>query len=148
MGEVLVDGAADGIAPIGGAKGVDVLVLGEMDGLDEGLSEIGEGAGSAGLDVAADDGGDEAAEGSAQIVGGEVLSGEEIGQFAGELIGGEGRGLFAGVVEAEAGMAVGAGSAATAAVGKRHKDTRSLTSVAAERPTGRREDMGGSRKLR
>jgi len=61
VGEVLVDGAADGIAPIVGAKGVDVFVLGEMDGLDEDLGEIGEGAGRAGLDVAADDGGDEAA---------------------------------------------------------------------------------------
>ncbi len=30
---------------------------------------------------------------------------------------------------------------------KWHADTRSLSSVAAERPTGRREDMGGSRKL-
>jgi len=58
VGEVLVDGAADGTAPIVGAKGVDVFVLGEMDGLDEGVGEIGEGAGGAGLDVAADDGGD------------------------------------------------------------------------------------------
>ena len=44
----------------------------------------------------------------------------------------------------------GAGSAALAgrpAKVKWHKDTRSLASVAAERPTGRREDMGGSRKV-
>jgi len=114
----LVDGAADGIAPIVGAKGVDVFVLGEMDSLDEGLGEIGEGAGGAGLDIAAEDGGDEAAEGSAQIVGGEVFSGEEIGQFAGELTGRAGPGLFAGVVEAEVGMIGGAGSAAVAAVGE------------------------------
>ncbi len=118
MGEVLVDGAADGIAPIVGAKGVDVFVLGEMDGLDKGLGEIGESAGGARLDVAADDGGDEAAEGGAQIVGGEVFSGEEIGQFAGEFIGGAGLGFFAGVEVAEVGMLGGAGSAATAAVGE------------------------------
>jgi hypothetical protein len=91
-----VDGVADGIAPIVGAKGVDVFVLGEMDGLDEGLSEIGDGSGGAGLDLAANDGGDETAEGGAQIVGGEVLSREEIGQFAGEFIGGAGLGFFAG----------------------------------------------------
>ena len=30
---------------------------------------------------------------------------------------------------------------------KRHKDTRSLSSVAAERAAGRREAMGGSKKL-
>jgi len=41
-----------------------------MDGLDESLGEIGEGAGGAGLDVAADDGGQEAAEGGAKIAGG------------------------------------------------------------------------------
>ena len=117
-GEVLVDGAADGIAPIGCAKGVDVFVLGEMDGLDEGLGKIGDGSGGARLDVAADDGGDETAEGGAEIVGGEVLTREEIGQFAGELIGGAGLGFFAGVVEAEVGMIGGAGSAALTAVGK------------------------------
>jgi len=116
--EVLADGVADGIAPIGGAKGVDVFVLGEMDGLDEGLGEIGEGSGGARLDVTADDGGDEVAKGSAEIVGGEVLSGEKIGQFAGELTGGAGLGFFASVVEAEVGMIAGAGSAALAAVGK------------------------------
>jgi len=36
--------------------------------------------------------------GGAEIVGGEVLTREEIGQFAGELIGGAGLGFFAGVV--------------------------------------------------
>jgi hypothetical protein len=30
---------------------------------------------------------------------------------------------------------------------KWHADTRSLSRVAAERPAGRREDMGGSRKV-
>jgi hypothetical protein len=47
--EVLVDGIADGPAPGVGAEGVDVLVLGKMDGLGESLGEIGEGAGGAGL---------------------------------------------------------------------------------------------------
>jgi hypothetical protein len=77
--EVLVDGIADGPAPGVGAEGVDVLVLGKMDGLGESLGEIGEGAGGAGLNVAADDGGQEAAEGGAEIAGGKVLAGEEIG---------------------------------------------------------------------
>ncbi len=58
---VAVDGVADGIAPAVGAKGVDVFVLGEMDGLQEGLGEVGDGAGGSGFYVAADDGGEEAA---------------------------------------------------------------------------------------
>jgi hypothetical protein len=68
--EVLVDRIADGAAPGVGAEGVDVLVLGEMDGLDEGLGEIGESAGGARLDVTAGYGGDEAAKGGAEIAGG------------------------------------------------------------------------------
>src|SRR5712692_8422951 len=116
--EVLADGIADGFAPGVGAEGVDVLVLGKMDGLGESLGEIGEGAGGAGLDVAADDGGQEAAEGGAEIAGGKVFAGEEIGEVVGEFIGGAGLGVFAGVVGAEAGMMGGAGRAALAAVGK------------------------------
>jgi hypothetical protein len=76
--EVLVDGIADGLAPPVGAEGVDVLVQGKMDSLDEGLREIGDGAGGAGFDVPADDGGQEAAEGGAEIAGGKVFAGEEI----------------------------------------------------------------------
>jgi hypothetical protein len=114
----LVDPVADGIAPIVGAKGVDVFVLGERDGLDEGLGEIGEGAGGARFYIALEDGGDEASEGGAEIVGGEVVAGEAIGEFAGEFIGSAGLGFLAGVVEAEVRMLGGAGSAAPAAVGK------------------------------
>jgi len=78
MVEVLVDGIADGPAPPVGAEGVDVFLLGKMDGLGESLGEIGEGAGGAGLNVATDDSGQEAAEGGGEIAGGEVLAGEEI----------------------------------------------------------------------
>ncbi len=102
--EVLADGIADGLAPGVGAEGIGVLILGEMDGLDESLGEIGEGAGGSRLNVAADDGGQEATEGGAEIAGGKVFAGEEIGEFAGEFIGGAGLGVFAGVVGAEVGM--------------------------------------------
>src|SRR6266852_8391504 len=118
MVEVLADGIADGPAPRVVAEGVDVLVLGKRGGLGESLGEIGEGAGGAGLNVAADDGGQEAAEGGAEIAGGKVFAGEEIGQFAGEFIGGGGLGVFAGVVGVEVGMMGGAGSAALAAIGE------------------------------
>jgi hypothetical protein len=133
--EVLVDGIADGLAPRVGTEGVGVFVLGRMDGLGEGLGEIGEGAGGARLNVAADDGGQEAAEGGAEIAGGKVLAGEEIGQFAGEFIGGAGLRVFAGVVGAEVGMIGGAGSAALAAVGK-GETTQGLAVLWAKRGHG------------
>jgi len=114
----LVDGIADGLAPRVVAEGVGVFVLRMMDGLGEGLGEIGESAGRARLNVTADDGGQKAAEGGAEIAGGKVLAGEEIGEVTGEFIGGAGLGVFAGVVGAEVGMVGRAGSAALAAVGK------------------------------
>ncbi len=100
----MADGIADGLAPRVVAEGVGVFVLGKMDGLDESLGEIGEGARRARLDVASDDGGQEAPEGGAEIAGGKVLAGEEIGEVTGEFIGGAGLGVFAGVVGAEVGM--------------------------------------------
>jgi hypothetical protein len=113
-----MDGIGDAVAPGVGAEGVDVLVLGEMDGLGEGLGQVGYGAGGTRFDVAACYAGDDAAEGGAEIAGGEVLAGKEIGEVVGEFIGGAGLGVFAGVVGAEVGMMGGAGSTATAAVGE------------------------------
>jgi hypothetical protein len=76
---VAVDGIADGVAPAGGAEGVDVFVLGETDGLEERLRQVGDGAGGSGFYIAANDGGDKASEGGAEIAGGEVVGGEEVG---------------------------------------------------------------------
>ena len=137
MVEVLADGIADGPAPRVVAEGVGVFMLGKMDGLGESLGEIGEGAGGAGLNVAADDGGQEAAEGGAEIAGGEVLAGEEIGQFAGEFIGGAGLRVFAAWSEQKWGWwgQRGVRHWRPSAKVKRHKDLRSC---------GRREDIGGS----
>jgi len=147
--EILADGIADDLAPGVCAEGVDVLVLGKMDGLNEGLGEIGEGASGARLDVTAGYAGDEAAEGGAEIAGGEVWTGKEIREFAGEFIGGAGLGVFAGVVEAEVRMAGERGVRhwRPSAKVKRHKDLRSLLWAAAKRPTGRREDMVVSLEL-
>jgi len=55
---------ADGFAPGIRAEGVDVFVLGEVQGLDESLAEIGEGGGGFGLDLALGDSGEEVSEGS------------------------------------------------------------------------------------
>jgi hypothetical protein len=63
----LVDSAAPSIW----AEGFDVFVLGDGDGLEHGLGEIGEGGGDFGFDIAAGDGAEEARHGSAEIASGE-----------------------------------------------------------------------------
>jgi hypothetical protein len=57
---VAVNGVADSFSPAVGAEGVDVFVLGEVDGLHEGLGHVGDGAGESGFYIAADYGGDKA----------------------------------------------------------------------------------------
>jgi hypothetical protein len=113
---VAVDGVADGFAPAVGAEGVDIFVLGDVDGLHQSLDEVGDGAGGFGFYIAADDGGDETCHGGAEIAGGEVVAGEEVGQVFAERFGGEGSGFFLGVVKAEVGMVAGKRSATTAAI--------------------------------
>ena len=113
-----VDGVADGLAPTFGAEGVDVFVLGDVNGLQESLEEVGDGAGGFGFYIAADNGRDEAGKGGAEIAGGEVVAGEEVGQVFAEILCGAGLGFFLGVVRAEAGIFTGARSAATAAIGE------------------------------
>jgi hypothetical protein len=115
---VAVDGGADGLTPGFGSEGVDVFVLGEIDGLHESLGEIGDGAGGFGFYIAAENGGDEAGEGGAEIASGEVVAGEKVVQVFAERFCGAGTGFFLGVVEAEAGIVGGARGAATAAIGE------------------------------
>src|SRR6266852_2443791 len=113
---VVVDGVADGLAPGVGAEGVDVFVLGDVDRLHESLGQVGNGAGGSGFYLAAEDGGDEASQGGAEIAGGEVVGGEEVGQVFAEVLCGAGPGFFLGVVEAEMRVAAAARSTATAAI--------------------------------
>src|SRR6266700_1553235 len=113
---VVLDGVADGFAPAVRAEGVDVFVLGDVDGLHESLGQVGDGVGGFGFYIAAKDGGDEACQGGAEIAGGEVVAGEEVGQVFAEFLCGAGAGFFLGVVKAEAGMLADARSAATAAI--------------------------------
>jgi hypothetical protein len=116
---VAVDGGVDGVAPGIGAEGVDVFVLGDVDGLQESLGHVGDGAGDLGFDVATDDGGDEAAQSGAEIAGGEIFAGEVAGKVCAETLRGAGSGFFFSVVVAEMGMVAEARSAATAAIGER-----------------------------
>ncbi len=61
MLEILVEGIADGFAPLEFADGGDEFLLREMEGLEEGLGQVGEGGGGFGLDVATGYSGEEAA---------------------------------------------------------------------------------------
>jgi hypothetical protein len=81
---VAVDGGADAFAPAVGAESVDVFVLGDVDGLHESLGQVGDSAGGSGFYIAADNGGDEARQGGAEIAGGDVVVGEEVGQVFAE----------------------------------------------------------------
>jgi hypothetical protein len=126
--EVLVDGIGDGVAPAVAAEGVDVFLLGQANGPEESLRQVGDGPRGFRFYVTANDGRDEATQGSAEIAGGEVVAGKEVGQVLADGFGGAGAGFFLGVVEAEVGMVAGAGGAATAAIGE-GKQTRGCAVV-------------------
>jgi hypothetical protein len=64
-------------APDISAKNVGVFVLGEPDGLVEGLAEIGEGGGDFGLEVTLRDSGENPAEGGVEIACGEEIAEKE-----------------------------------------------------------------------
>jgi hypothetical protein len=113
---VVVDGRDDCFAPVFFAAGADEFVLGKMEGLEHGLGEIGEGACGAGLDVTASDGDEDTAEGGVEVVGGEIVAGEEEIEIFTDFLIGAGLSFFLGVVETEVGTGGDAGSAATAAV--------------------------------
>ncbi len=113
---VFVDGVADGFAPIVGVEGLTIFVLGDMDGLQESLGQVGDGAGGLGFYIAADNGGDKAAQGGTEIAGGELVAGKEVGEVFVEFLCGAGSGFFLGVVETEAGILAGVRGEATAAI--------------------------------
>ncbi len=117
-------GGADGFAPGICAVGVDVFVLCEGQGLDEGLAEIGEGGGGFGLYVTLGDSGEEASEGGAEIAGGHEAAGKVIGDVLAGFLAGKFLCLLAGMEGAEIGMAELAGNTAVAAVDKHERTQR------------------------
>jgi len=112
------EGGAHHVTPGIGAEGVDVFVLGELDGLVQGLAEIGEGGGGSGFDVAFGDGREDAGQGRGEIAGGEITAGEERGYVAADLLGGEGLRFPLGVEAAEARVAREPRSTAATTIGK------------------------------
>ena len=55
--------AVRGFAPGIGAESFTVFVLGDVDGLHEGLGQVGDSTGGSGFHIAANNGGDEASQG-------------------------------------------------------------------------------------
>ncbi len=117
-------GLADGFAPGIGAVGVDVFVLGEGQGLHEGLAEIGEGGGGFGLHLALGDSGEEASEGGAEIAGGHKAAGKVIGDVLAGGLASKGLCVLAGVEGAEIRMGGLSRNAAVAAIGKGERTQR------------------------
>lgn len=106
----------DGVAPFIGAEGVDVFVFRDLDGIDHGLAEVGEGGGGFGFDVALGHGGEEASQGFGDVAGGDVVAGEEVGDVFAGLFAGEDLGFFFCVEETEIRMASAAREAALTAI--------------------------------
>jgi hypothetical protein len=115
---VPAEGRAYGFAPGVGAKGVDVLVLGELDGIEHGLAQISEGGGSFGFDLPLGSGGEKAAQGGGEIAGREITAGEERGDIAAHFLGGLGLRLLARMEVAEVQMTGKARSATVVAIGE------------------------------
>src|SRR5258707_15006244 len=126
-------GSADGFAPVIRAEGVDVFALGEVQGLDERLAEIGEGGGGFGFHLTLGDGGKEASEGGAEIAGGHIAAGKVIGDILAGLLASEGLRFLASVERAEVRMAVAARSAALAAIGKGERTQRRTVLLTCDR---------------
>src|SRR5229473_4996718 len=118
-------GGADGFAPGICAVGVDVFVLGEVQGLHEGLAEIGEGGGGFGFHLTLGDSGEEASECGAEIAGGHIAAGKVIGDILAGGLASKGLCVLAGVEGAEVRMC-GAGSAALTAIGKGERTQRGM----------------------
>jgi len=107
-----------GFAPSVRAEGVDVFVLGYVQGLHERLAEIGERGGGFGFDLALGDGREEATEGGTEVASGDVGAGKVIGDVPACFLTGKGLRFLAGVEGAELRVAVLAGRATLTAIGE------------------------------
>ena len=123
MVDGLLVGDADGFAPVIGTEGFDVFHLSELEGLHDGLAEIGEGGGGFGFHLALGYSREEASESGAEVAGGHEAAGKVIGDVLAGGFARKGLRVLAGVERAEVRM-VGAGSATLAAVGKGERTQR------------------------
>jgi len=154
----------------GAPEDVGVFVLGDLDGLVQGLSQIGEGGGGFGLELTLRDSGEDTAQGGAKIAGGKVISEKEGRYILSSLFRGLRLRFLLGVERAEMRVAGAARSAAVAAIGKvkaqrpersflglcvtaersfsRLAVKRTFSCVAVRRPTERFVDMEVSSELK
>jgi len=97
---------------------VDVFILGDGDGLEHGLGEIGECTGDFGLNLALSDSAKEPRHGNAEIASGQQFYRKDARNVLTDLLGGEGFGFLLGMEVTEMQVAGAARSAALAAIGK------------------------------
>lgn len=102
---IFFDVRMDDAAPAVGAEGIDVFVLGKMDGLQESLAEIGERSGGFGLELSAGSRSENATEGEAEIAGGKIVAREEKTDVAADFFGGLSLSFSAGMEATEKRMA-------------------------------------------
>lgn len=100
------------------AEGVGIFFLGDLDGEQESLREIGERGGGARLDDTTGDCGEKAAQGGGQVAGRDVITRQEEKEIAAELVSGLGLRVLASMEATEERMAGLERSAAAAAVGE------------------------------
>src|SRR5260370_2309152 len=77
-----------------GAESLTVFVLGNVNGLHEGLGQVGDGPGSPGFYIAANNGGGEASPNRTEIPGGEGVGRGVVGKGLSQAMPGAGAGLF------------------------------------------------------
>src|SRR5260370_27034797 len=87
-----------------GAESLTVFVLGNVNGLHEGLGQVGDGPGSPGFYIAANNGGGEASPNGTEIPGGEGVCGEIVGEVFAARVRGAGAGVFFGVCAGQEGV--------------------------------------------
>jgi hypothetical protein len=114
---VPLDDALPGV----GIGGDGALLLGDMEGLDEGSAQMGEGSDGFGFDLTLGDGGEEASQCGTEVASRHVLSGKIAGDFLAYVLSSENLRFPAGMEGAEIRMAGAAWHAAAAAIDKRER---------------------------
>jgi hypothetical protein len=123
LGRLLIRGG-NGIAPGVFAEGLDVFGLCQVESLNQGVPEIGEGGRGFRLHLALSHGGEEAAESGTEIAGGEIVAGKVVGDILASSLASEGLRFAARVEGAKVRMGVATRHAALAAVGKSESTQR------------------------
>jgi hypothetical protein len=90
----IAEGDADGVAPSIAVEGFDIFVLGDGDGLEHGLGEIGESGSDFGLDLTLGDGAKGPRQGGAEIASGQQFCRKQVRNVLTDLLGGEGFGFL------------------------------------------------------